>query len=233
MPRQRRVKPDFFDSGSLAECSRSARLAFIGLWVMGDDNGNVKFSVRKLKKQIFPFDDMPDADFVSLLAELERVGCIKAYEVDGEEYVSTVNFKVYQTVKNPSKTTVPEPPESLSKQPRTRRFQDAELVMAAGCPTAAGCGESEGSCGESAGVVLGECGGYPSTDPELAHDVPPSKERSKEEVIFPSGKITSPSDRGTPTCPMCGVRMWKNNQSGRYECPNCLDAFDRDAVVWR
>ena len=144
-----------------------------------------------------------------------------------------MNFKVYQTVKNPSKTTVPEPPESLSKQPRTRRFQDAELVMAAGCPTAAGCGESEGSCGESAGVVLGECGGYPSTDPELAHDVPPSKERSKEEVIFPSGKITSPSDRGTPTCPMCGVRMWKNNQSGRYECPNCLDAFDRDAVVWR
>lgn len=103
MPRQRMVKPDFFDSGSLAECSRSARLAFIGLWVMGDDNGNVKFSVRKLKKQIFPFDDMPDADFVSLLAELERVGCIKAYEVDGEEYVSTVNFKVYQTVKNPSR----------------------------------------------------------------------------------------------------------------------------------
>ena len=49
MPRQRMVKPDFFDSGSLAECSRSARLAFIGLWVMGDDNGNVKFSVRKLK----------------------------------------------------------------------------------------------------------------------------------------------------------------------------------------
>ena len=88
MPRQRMVKPDFFDSGSLAECSRSARLAFIGLWVMGDDNGNVKFSVRKLKKQIFPFDDMPDADFVSLLAELERVGCIKAYEVDGEEYVT-------------------------------------------------------------------------------------------------------------------------------------------------
>ena len=182
MPRQRMVKPDFFDSGSLAECSRSARLAFIGLWVMGDDNGNVKFSVRKLKKQIFPFDDMPDADFVSLLAELERVGCIKAYEVDGEEYVSTVNFKVYQTVKNPSKTTVPEPPESLSKQPRTRRFQDAELVMAAGCPTAAGCGESEGSCGESAGVVPGQCWGSPPTDPAQPQRMPTTCLQVRKEV---------------------------------------------------
>ena len=96
MPRQRMVKPDFFDSGSLAECSRSARLAFIGLWVMGDDNGNVKFSVRKLKKQIFPFDDMPDADFVSLLAELERVGCIKAYEVDAHARGTQIQDTVFK-----------------------------------------------------------------------------------------------------------------------------------------
>ena len=181
------VKPDFFDSGSLAECSHSARLAFIGLWVMGDDNGNVKFSVKKLKKQIFPFDDMPDADFVSLLAELERVGCIKAYEADGEEYVSTVNFKVYQTVKNPSKTTVPEPPPSLSKQPRTRRFQDAERVMLA----TGGCGEPAAACGETNGEPLGEDGGCAGAGSAPAHDVPPSKERSKEEVIFPSGARSS------------------------------------------
>lgn len=228
MPRQRMVKPDFFDSGSLAECSHSARLAFIGLWVMGDDNGNVKFSVKKLKKQIFPFDDMPDADFVSLLAELERVGCIKAYETDGEEYVSTVNFKVYQTVKNPSKTTVPEPPPSLSKQPRTRRFQDAERVMLA----TGGCGEPAAACGETNGEPLGEDGGCAGAGPVPAHDVPPSKERSKEEVIFPSGKITSPSNGSVPTCPMCEARVWKNNNSGKYECPRCFDVFDAEKVRW-
>lgn len=33
------------------------------------------------------------------------------------------------------------------------------------------------------------------------------------------------------TCPKCGARMFKNTQSGRWDCPGCLASFDRGAVA--
>ena len=229
------VKPDFFDSGSLAECSHSARLAFIGLWVMGDDKGNVKLSIKKLRKQIFPFDEITDEDFQGYLAELEKVGCIKAYEVDGDEYITTVNFTVYQTVKNPSKTNIPEPPEGLAKRKRTTRFSKTNPVLTQHCATTA-------PAGDNAGITMAKEGDYPSPVPALT----PNKERSKEEVFFPSEKNTSPSavaavavrtaataEGGKPHCPMCNEPLFKNTQTGKATCPCCGDTFERDKAVWR
>ena len=123
MPRQRMVKPEFFSSDSLAECSHSARLAFIGLWVMADDNGNAKLSVRKLNRQIFPQDDVPDSAFAGMLAELEEQGCIRVYQVNGEKYINVPNFDIYQTVNHPSKSANPKPPANLGK--RTRHFAES------------------------------------------------------------------------------------------------------------
>lgn len=133
MPRQRMVKPEFFDSESLAMCSVGARLCFIGLWVMGDDYGNQKCQFVRLKHRIFPFDDMPDETFAGYLEELESVGCIKAYEVDGERFITTPNFTTYQTVRKPSKSSTPEPPKSVARQRRTSlihqwRTSDAPVV---------------------------------------------------------------------------------------------------------
>lgn len=36
-----------------------------------------------------------------------------------------------------------------------------------------------------------------------------------------------------PLCPLCEVRLYKNAQTGKYDCPNCLDSFEPDAVAWR
>ena len=128
MPRQRMIRPDFFASASLAECSHSARLAFIGLWCMGDDNGNAKLSVKKLNRQIFALDDIPDNEFAGYLGELEEQGCIRVYSAEGETYVNVPNFLLYQTVKNPSKTANPEPPDGLGK--RTHHFSRAGATPA-------------------------------------------------------------------------------------------------------
>ena len=114
MPRQRMIKPDFFDSESLAKCSREARLVFVGMWVTADDNGNQKANLRRMRVNILPFDDdVDDAAFGKLLCELESVGCTRGYEVDGERYISVPNFKAHQTIRKPSKTTIPEPPEKV------------------------------------------------------------------------------------------------------------------------
>ena len=124
MSRQRMVKPEFFDSESLAGCSMAARLAFIGLWVEADDYGRLKAKPVRLKARIFPYDRMTPAKFTSILAELESVGCIKGYEVDGEQYIEVPNFNVYQTVNRPSKSNIPEPPERVQKVRKTSLFSE-------------------------------------------------------------------------------------------------------------
>lgn len=113
------IKPDFFDSESLAMCSIGARLCFIGLWVMGDDYGHQKCQFIRLKHRIFPFDDLTDEEFGGFLEELESVGCIKAYEINGERFITVPGFSTYQTVRKPSKSSIPEPPKSIAKQRKT------------------------------------------------------------------------------------------------------------------
>lgn len=109
MARQRMVKPEFFDSESLGACSIPARLAFIGLWIEADDYGRMKLQPKRLMKRIFPYDRINLSKFVGYLAELERVGCIRTYEVDGEDYICVPNFSVYQTINRPSKSIIPAP----------------------------------------------------------------------------------------------------------------------------
>lgn len=123
MPRQRMIKVEFFDSETLAQCSHTARLLFIGLWVMGDDYGNIKAQLRKINLQVFPYDDLDDAQIAQALCELEKAGCIKGYEVDGEHYINIPNFDVYQNVRKPSKSTIPEPPKDTQKVASTALVQ--------------------------------------------------------------------------------------------------------------
>lgn len=225
MPRQRMIKPDFFDSGSLAECTRDARLVFVGLWVMADDKGNMKFNERKLQKQLFPYDDLDPRMLMVWLAELEDVGCIKAYEAQGDVCISVPNFLTYQTIKNPSKTTVPEPPEGLKDGPRTDYFTSRSYQLwgitnphIPPCfpPTFSTIGNSVSTIGN--GVEMEDA---PTTYPQLTPKVPPSKERSKEvissspfgeeEEITPGTKSEGASEFAFPAsvenqnaCPECG-----------------------------
>lgn len=206
MPRQRMIKPDFFDSGSLAECSRDARLLFVGLWVMGDDTGCQKWAPRKIARQVFPYDDIEPAELLTWMAELEESGCIRYYEAENEQCVCVPNFSVYQTVKNPSKTTVPRPPENIGKLPPSGYFSKI-LRDCYGGDTPVLPQDSHTisySCGSD-----GETAGYHGTGVGLTHNMPPSKERSKEVISSsPHGEeeeITlGESGIEGDVCPECG-----------------------------
>ncbi len=253
MARQRMVRPEFFDSDSLAECSYAARLAFIGLWCFSDDHGHAKASVRKLRKKVFPNEDMTDDEFEGYLSELESVGCIKHYEVEGEGYIEVVNFDVYQTVRHPSKTTIPEPPKGLSDTKVTHHF--LPFVEAVGesyaIPTVA---------------LREQCGnGSPHTGLTLKN------ERTKEESILTTSKILSPprsaespeaavenlegadaeieewqermekddepEEQKLPHCPLCDSVMsfftvYDEDRTRCHECPTC-GPVPFTKAVWR
>jgi hypothetical protein len=49
MARIRTVKPEFWTSEQVMNCSRDARLLFIGMWNFCDDGGNHPASAKTLK----------------------------------------------------------------------------------------------------------------------------------------------------------------------------------------
>ncbi len=70
MSRIRTIKPEFWTSEQVMECSPLARLAFIGMWNFCDDNGVHPASCKTLKAEVFPGDDLTATDVQSLVNEL-------------------------------------------------------------------------------------------------------------------------------------------------------------------
>ena len=110
--RARDIKPGFFKNDQLAECSMAARLLFPGLWMLADREGRIENRPRKIKAEIFPFDDLDVAD---LLSELEKAGLIRLYEVNGTQLIWIPQFRRHQNPhKNEKLSELPAHPDDLS-----------------------------------------------------------------------------------------------------------------------
>ncbi len=201
------VKPEFFDSESLGACSILARYCFIGLWVISDDYGNQKMQPSRMRMKVFPYDTMTDAEFVGLLGELEQVGCIKGYEVDGERYINIPNFSVYQTVRKPSATSVPEPPKATQKAKRTdivRGWQYGTSASLVRHQYATGTDKERKK--EGSNEVFTDF----ITNERVAAD-----EAAAAEAAPPSA----------PICPLCSspLKMMAGADGIKWKCPICGD----------
>lgn len=108
MARTRNLKPGFFKNDELAECSPWARLLFAGLWTLADRDGLLEYRPKKIKGELFPFDDV---DVPELVAELHGRKFIVVYEVGGSSYLWLPTFKEHQRPhpKEP-KSVLPQPP---------------------------------------------------------------------------------------------------------------------------
>jgi hypothetical protein len=84
--RIRSIKPKFWTSEQVTDVSSLARLLFIGLLNFCDDAGIHPASVKRLKLEVFPSDDIVQSDIRDLVAELVKVGLLMQYEVDSEPY---------------------------------------------------------------------------------------------------------------------------------------------------
>lgn len=91
--RSRNIKPGFFKNDTLAELDFAGRLLFIGLWGLADREGRLEDRPKKIKAEIFPYDDV---DVDSFLGELAKRNFIIRYEVGGASYIQIVNFDKHQ-----------------------------------------------------------------------------------------------------------------------------------------
>lgn len=120
MARIRTIKPDFWQHPKVTSVSRDARLYFLGLLNEADDEGRLRYSGKRLAGVIFPNDDDvngPDVD--AWTAELERVGLVLRYQVDGAPLLLVIGFTEHQKVSHPSPSRLPSPPESFANGSRT------------------------------------------------------------------------------------------------------------------
>lgn len=94
--RARGIKPGFWKNEDLAECSAYARLLYIGLWSMCDWEGRAEFRLKRIKAELFPYND--DIDLGECFLELRRYGFVVLY--DDAKHVYVPNFTRHQ---NPHK----------------------------------------------------------------------------------------------------------------------------------
>lgn len=93
MARSRVIKPGFFYNEFLAELKFESRLLFAGLWTLADREGRLEDRPRRIKIDVFPWDDV---DVDALLDELAKARFVLRYAVAGVRYIQIVNFAKHQ-----------------------------------------------------------------------------------------------------------------------------------------
>lgn len=101
MARIRTIKPEFWTSEQVVDCSPTARLLFIGMWNFADDGGNIPASSKTLKMQIFPGDDLSPDDVSELIDELMVAGLVVEYAVGTKHFWHITGWK-HQKIEKPS-----------------------------------------------------------------------------------------------------------------------------------
>jgi len=136
MTRMRTIKPEFFKHEGLYDLEQSSglpvRLGLAGLWVCSDRDGLFEWQPRRLKIEIFPYDDL---DFGKVLDALLEGGFIQKYEVDGKLYGCIPTWHKHQSPNGREPASGLPTPPNFTRGPRvadassTREARSAEFVI--------------------------------------------------------------------------------------------------------
>ena len=197
--RARNIKPAFFKSDQLAQCSFAARLLFIGLWCLADREGRLEDRPARIKMEVFPGDEV---DCWRLLEELQGQGLIRRYEARGLACIHIPRFLAHQKPHhNEAASQLPPPPERGNNHSRIRVASASHHGR-----------KSFGPGGQ---------GLAPSPDPACPPSVPQSDRKwqsSPSEVRSGrrgDGAIESGSGDGSPNGPECREDQRTSDHGGK------------------
>jgi hypothetical protein len=109
MARIRTIKPEFPHSESMGKVSRDARLCFIMLFTLADDEGRLRGNSRMLASLLFPYDDDAKGKIDKWLDELVSVESIVRYQCEGDSFIEIAKWLSHQKIDKPSKSKLPAP----------------------------------------------------------------------------------------------------------------------------
>ncbi|MBR0941015.1 hypothetical protein [Bradyrhizobium liaoningense] len=127
MPRIRTIKPEFPQSETIGKLSRDARLLFVQLWTLCDDEGRTRAASRMLASLLYPYDEDAPSLIDGWLDELEREGCVVRYVVEGSTYLQVNNWLKHQKIDRPTKSRLPVVSEGSRLLANTREDASTDL----------------------------------------------------------------------------------------------------------
>ena len=100
MARKRMIDPSIWQSEDFGKLSNLAKIVFIGLFSLADDEGRGRANPMYLKSNLFPYnEDMRSADIEKALLEISSNMSVIFYSCDGSSYyslLSSENRKAYK-----------------------------------------------------------------------------------------------------------------------------------------
>ena len=102
MARIRTIKPEFWTSEQIADCSLIARLLFIGIWNFCDDRGVHPASIKRLKMEVFPSDQLGSDAIQAMIDELVLAGLLHTYQAAGKSYWQVTGWGKHQKIEKPT-----------------------------------------------------------------------------------------------------------------------------------
>lgn len=127
MARIRTIKPEFPQSESVGKVSREARLLFVLLWTIADDEGRTRAASRMLASLLYPYDEDAPSLIEGWLEELERENCIVRYVVEGSTYLQVNNWLKHQKIDRPTKSRLPVVSEGSRLLAKDREASSTDL----------------------------------------------------------------------------------------------------------
>jgi len=103
------IDASLWQSESFAELPFGARLLQVGMINLADDQGRIKAHPSYLRAQIFPYDDIPNAEIQSWLEMIHRHETIILYTVDGKQFAQLTNWWKYQSLQYAQPSQYPRP----------------------------------------------------------------------------------------------------------------------------
>jgi hypothetical protein len=182
MARIRSVHPSLFTDEAWVSCSPLARVFYIGLMTVADDQGLFEWKALQLKMQVLPADS---ADVPALLEELVSVDLIAELNSGGKRLGAIRYFRRFQRPKKPNSIFV------LPEEWRTYvglKADGSELADSEDGPVPNQFPTSaEKSPQMEDGGGRREDGREESNDPSLAASAPAARSNSSKKVGLPKG----------------------------------------------
>ena len=108
MARKRMIDPSIWINEDFGTLTNLAKLVYIGLFSMADDEGRGKASPAYIKAVLFPYnDDLRIADIIKTLSEISSTMSVIFYSCDENMYYTLTSWKTWQKIDKPSKSKIP------------------------------------------------------------------------------------------------------------------------------
>ena len=132
MARIRSLHPTFARSPSMRRVSRDARLLFVQLWTIVDDQGRTPAEPDDLAAVLYPSDLDAERYMQLWLDEFEAEGCIERYDVEGIDYLRVIHWHKHQQISHPTQSRLPPSPNEWPPDSGIPEFRKLPECVGAG-----------------------------------------------------------------------------------------------------